>query len=95
MPVAVRADLSLGGVAMWRNIKVVFAASVVTLSLGMTIASSFGQSTTRDNDGVRTTTTRDNNDGFNLGWMGLIGLAGLVGLMPRTRRDHNEHDLKR
>jgi hypothetical protein len=41
-----------------------------------------------DDDGVRTTNTRD-DDGFDLGWLGLLGLAGLAGLMGRNRHDHN------
>lgn len=80
---------------MWRKIKVVFAVSVITLSLGMTISSSFAEDKTRDEVGGRTTTTRDHNDGFELGWIGLAGLAGLIGLMPRDRRDRKDHDLKR
>lgn len=80
---------------MWRKIKVVFVISIVTLSLGMTISSSFAQDTTRDEVGARTTTTRADNDGFDLGWIGLAGLVGLVGLMPRDRHVRNDHDLKR
>ncbi len=80
---------------MWRKIKVVVAVSVVSLSLGMTISSSFAQDSTRDGVGARTTTTRDNNNGFDLGWIGLAGLAGLVGLMPRDRHDRNDNDMKR
>ena len=83
---------------MWRKFKVVFAVSVVTLSLGMTISSSFAQDRTRDAVDARTTTTHDDDDGFDLGWIGLAGLAGLVGLMPRDRNDRHDrkdHDLKR
>jgi hypothetical protein len=32
--------------------------------------------------------TRD-DDGFNIGWLGLIGLLGLGGLMPRDRHDRD------
>ncbi|MBD2234301.1 WGxxGxxG family protein [Phormidium tenue] len=40
-------------------------------------------------DGIdTTTTTNDNDDGFDWGWLGLIGLAGLAGLKGRDR----EHD---
>ena len=80
---------------MWRKIKVVFAVSVITLSLGMTMASSFAQDRTNDEVGTNMATARDDNDGFELGWIGLAGLAGLVGLMPRDRKDRHDHDLKR
>ena len=80
---------------MWRTIKVVFVVSIITLSLGMTIAGSFAQDGTRDEVGSRTTTMRDDDDGFDLGWIGLAGLAGLFGLMPRDRHDRKDHDLKR
>ena len=80
---------------MWRTIKVVWAVSVVTLSLGMTVSNAFGQDNTRDDSRATTTTTRDKNEGFELGWIGLAGLAGLVGLMPRDRRSGTEHDAKR
>lgn len=79
---------------MWHNTKLVFAGSIVTFSLSMTLASSFAQDTTRDAIGARTTTTRDNNDGFNLGWIGLAGLAGLVGLMPRDRGVRHDQNIK-
>jgi hypothetical protein len=82
---------------MWRKIKVFFVVSIVTLSLGMTLSSSFAQDSYRDDVGVRTTTTDDDNDGFDLGWLGLAGLAGLIGLMPRDRNNHDrkDHDLNR
>jgi hypothetical protein len=32
-----------------------------------------------------TTSSRDRDDGFDLGWLGLIGLVGLVGL--RRKKD--------
>jgi hypothetical protein len=32
------------------------------------------------------TTARDDDRGFDMGWLGLIGLAGLAGLLPRDRR---------
>jgi hypothetical protein len=82
-------------IAMWRRIKVVFAVSIFTLSLGMTISSSYAQDGTRGGVGAGTTITRDDNDGFDLGWIGLAGLAGLIGLMPRDRHDGRDHDLKR
>ena len=72
---------------MWRKIKLVFAGSIVTLSLGMTIASSFAQERTADEVGLRTRTLGTEAHGFDLGWLGLGGLAGLIGLMPRDRRD--------
>jgi hypothetical protein len=80
---------------MWRKTKVVFAVSIVSLSLGLTLASSFAQDRARDEVGATTTTTRDDNRGFDLGWIGLAGLAGLAGLMPRDRHDRRNNDLKR
>lgn len=35
----------------------------------------------------RTTTTYDNRDSFDWGWLGLIGLLGLAGLSGRKRDD--------
>jgi len=80
---------------MWRKIKVVVAVSIVTLSLGMTVSSNYAQEYVSDEVGSNATTARNDNDGFNLGWIGLAGLAGLVGLMPHDRRDRTDHDLKR
>ena len=33
-----------------------------------------------------TTSTRDRDEGFDLGWLGLLGLAGLVGLRRKKDR---------
>jgi hypothetical protein len=45
---------------------------------------------TNDMDTVRTpTTTVDtatDDDGFDMGWLGIIGLAGLAGMIPRDDR---------
>ena len=74
---------------MWHKIKLVFVVSVVSLSLGMTVASSSAQDTMRDGVRPGTTTVSDVNDnGFDMGWLGLVGLAGLIGLMPRDRQEH-------
>ena len=80
---------------MWRKFKVLFGVSVVTLSLGMTVASSFGQDTIQNDTGRSTTNVRDDNDGFDFSWIGLIGLVGLAGLMPRDQRNRNGQETGR
>jgi len=35
------------------------------------------------------TTTSDEDDGTDYGWIGLLGLAGLAGLLGRKRDDHH------
>ena len=82
---------------MRRKIKLFVAGSIVTLSLGLTVSSMNAQDNRNDGVGSNTaTTTRSDNDGFNLGWIGLAGLAGLIGLIPRDRtdrRNHTDHNL--
>ena len=74
---------------MWHKIKIVFVASVLTLSVGMTVSSTFAQGTARDEVGSGATTVRTVDDNkFDLGWIGLAGLVGLIGLMPRDRQDN-------
>lgn len=82
---------------MWRNIKIGFGVSLVSLSLGMTIASSFAQDRTGGNAGSTTTENArdDGRRGFDMGWIGLAGLAGLAGLMGRDRRDRKDNDVRR
>ncbi|MBD1873839.1 WGxxGxxG-CTERM domain-containing protein [Nodosilinea sp. FACHB-131] len=50
-------------------------------------AGSDGVGTTSDSVGT-TTTTDNNDDGFDWGWLGLLGLAGLAGLKGKDR-DHD------
>ena len=38
-----------------------------------------------------TTTTEDDDEGTDYGWIGLLGLAGLAGLLGRQRRDDVVH----
>lgn len=81
---------------MWHKTKVLYVVSIFALSIGMTIASA--QDTRRVDTGANATTTRVDgvdNDGFDLGWIGLAGLAGLIGLMPRDRLDRRDVELKR
>jgi hypothetical protein len=45
-------------------------------------------------DSPTTDTRADDDEGFEMGWIGLAGLAGLLGLLrrdPDTRRDHAVH----
>ena len=44
-----------------------------------------GIGTTSDGVGTTTTTTENNNDGFDWGWLGLLGLAGLAGLKGKDK----------
>ncbi len=80
---------------MWRSIKLAFAGSIVALSLGMTVASSYAQDEVRDVPAARTTTTNDDNVGFDLGWLGLAGLLGLIGLMPKDRSIPHDQSVQR
>jgi hypothetical protein len=38
---------------------------------------------------VESNTRRDDDGGFNYGWLGLAGLIGLAGLLPRGRAVEN------
>lgn len=84
-----------GGSAMWSKIKLLFGVSMVTLSLTMTVDSSSAQDNTLDDAGRTTTALQNDNDGFDLGWIGLAGLLGLAGLMPRDQPNRNGNDVKR
>ena len=66
------------------------ALAITLLSAGLAIpAAAQGDAGT----GSAGTTTSDNDDdGFNPGWLGLIGLAGLAGL---RRRDHVDTSTRR
>jgi hypothetical protein len=48
---------------------------------------------TGSNAGAGTTshtdTARADNEGVDLGWIGLLGLLGLAGLMRKNRDDHS------
>ena len=65
-----------------------------TLILALAVTAACSVAAAQDNAGTRddvnrTTATRSDDDGFDMGWLGLIGLAGLAGLMPRKDRDHH------
>jgi hypothetical protein len=69
-------------------------AAVVAVALSFALGSAYAQDTADTdsdmpvrNDGV--TTARDDDRGFDMGWLGMIGLAGLAGLLPRDRHDRN------
>ena len=49
---------------------------------------------TRNNTEVATRQDRADDDGFDMGWIGLAGLLGLMGLMKRNhdRVVHRDHD---
>lgn len=47
---------------------------------------SFGQNDA-GGGAVNNTAARDDDDGFDYGWLGLIGLLGLAGLMRRKDTD--------
>jgi len=48
-----------------------------------------GSATGPSAPGGTATTRRDDDGGFDMGWLGLIGLAGLAGLMPKERKDRD------
>jgi hypothetical protein len=66
-------------------------AVVLSFALGSAYAqdaATTGSDMSARNDGA--TAAREDDRGFDTGWLGLIGLAGLAGLFPRDRRErHN------
>ena len=75
--------------AMWRRVQLSLGICVVTLSLGLTVGSLYGQDSIQGDTSRSTTLVRDDDDGFDFSWIGLIGLVGLAGLMPRDQRNRN------
>ena len=62
-------------------------AGVLTLSMGILPLTLSAQAQTTNDSGATTaptTTTNERND-FNWGWLGLIGLFGLAGLAGKKR----------
>ena len=53
-------------------------------ALAFTLAPAAAVATT---GGEMSSETRDDDDGFDMGWLGLLGLAGLLGL----KRKDNDH----
>ena len=79
---------------MWT--KLAIWVPTVIVSLAMTFAPVFAQDTELRDDGARTTAAvEDEDDGPDLGWLGLIGLVGLGGLMRRDRDVHTHRDTHR
>ncbi|MEH2241969.1 WGxxGxxG family protein [Nostoc sp.] len=65
-------------------------AGVLTLSMGILPLTLSAQAQTTTDPGVNTTprtTTYDDRNGFDWGWLGLIGLAGLAGLAGKKLND--------
>ena len=64
------------------------AAPIVALALGLPVA--YGQETAPPD--ATPTTTAEQDEGMDWGWIGLLGLLGLGGLMRgNDRRDHVRH----
>lgn len=78
---------------MWKNLKRTIAVGSVAAALSAVpaMAQETGAADVATEPPARATTERADTDdeGFNLGWLGLAGLLGLVGLM---RKDHDHHD---
>lgn len=79
---------------MWT--KLAIWVPTVVVSLALTFAPVIAQDTQDRDVGARTTTVEtDDDDGPDLGWLGLIGLLGLAGLMRRDRDVHTHRDTHR
>lgn len=75
---------------MFQALRVAIVASAISITAWIGAVSAFAQD--RDNTGGATTTTRtvrEDDDGFDMSWIGLLGLAGLAGLIPRNRNDRH------
>lgn len=72
---------------MTRNFTKVVSAGVLTLSMAILPLSIpvQAQVTTSPGAGTSPTTTTDDRNNFDWGWLGLIGLLGLAGLTGRRR----------
>lgn len=67
-------------------------AGVLTLSMGILPLTLSAQAQTTTDPGVNTapgTTTTDDRNGFDWGWLGLLGLAGLAGLAGKKRENES------
>ncbi|MEH2167941.1 MAG: WGxxGxxG family protein [Nostoc sp.] len=72
---------------MKSNFITAVGAGVLTLSMGILPLTLSAQAQTTNDSGATTaptTTTNEHND-FNWGWLGLIGLFGLAGLAGKKR----------
>ncbi|MEH2459300.1 WGxxGxxG family protein [Nostoc sp.] len=75
---------------MKSNFITAVGAGVLTLSMGILPLTLSAQAQTTTDPGTTTaprTTTSDERNDFNWGWLGLIGLAGLAGLAGKKRDD--------
>jgi hypothetical protein len=64
--------------------KTLYAAALLSM---MAIVPAMAQTGTGTGPTTGTTTTQNNDRGFNPGWLGLLGLAGLAGLTGRKKHD--------
>ena len=60
---------------------------VMALALGGALVPMYGTSQAQVATGTDRTTTTADDDGPNLGWIGIFGLAGLAGLLGNRRTD--------
>ena len=77
---------------MKSNFITAVGAGVLTLSMGILPLTLSAQAQTTNDPGVNTapgttTTTTDDRNGFDWGWLGLLGLAGLAGLAGKKREN--------
>jgi hypothetical protein len=63
------------------------------LAVVLSVPNAFGQDVATSNRGGATTgdSARADDEGFDLGWIGLAGLAGLAGLLRRDQNVRAEH----
>ncbi|HJQ81369.1 MAG TPA: WGxxGxxG family protein [Lacipirellulaceae bacterium] len=79
---------------MWT--KLAIWVPTVVVSLALTFAPVIAQDTQDRDVAARTTAVEtEDDDGPDLGWLGLIGLLGLAGLMRRDRDVHTHRDTHR
>ncbi|WP_017652583.1 WGxxGxxG family protein [Fortiea contorta] len=76
---------------MTHNLSKLVGTGILTLSMAILpltlVAQAQVTTPPRTDVAPRTTTTYDNRNDFDWGWLGLIGLLGLAGL---TARKHND-----
>ena len=71
------------------------AYALTALLIGGSAGGAIAQTTGTGTNGAATSTAatnRDNDRGWDWGWLGLIGLVGLAGLMRRDRASYDAHN---
>jgi len=72
---------------MYKNMLGIVSHGVllVALTIGSAFAQDAGNTTSNTSPDARTASSRDRDNDFNWGWLGLLGLGGLAGLMRRDQ----------